>query len=112
MKAHLSRSHNVAGRSDREVEADAYISCCMCNFKQPFSEVTLFSNLRSHLRKHEMVACAFKNCNYRTNVYSSFNTQKIRKHVGSSDFYDNVVSAENDSTPLTYCADCVVEGLL
>ena len=54
-----------------------------------------------------MVACPFRNCNYRTNVYSSFNAHKSRAHGGSSDFEDGVVSVENDGTPAASSADGV-----
>ncbi|KAG9278069.1 hypothetical protein AMEX_G5864 [Astyanax mexicanus] len=106
LKAHLSRSHKNVGRLETEEAAHVFFSCHMCTCKQPFSEEALFGHLRSHLRKHEMVPCPFKNCNYRTNVYSSFNAHKSRKHMGSSDYDDSVVSAESGSAPATSSADC------
>ena len=109
MKTHLSRSHNEC-RINATEGAHAFFTCPLCDFKQPFSEATLFGHLRSHLRSREMVACPFKNCNYRTNVYSSFNAHKSREHVGSSDFGDNVVLADNDSAPVINTAECVDEG--
>jgi hypothetical protein len=63
--------------------------------KQPFSQETLFTHLRGHLKKRETITCPFKNCNYSTNVYSSFNTHKSRIHANSSDFSDEIVSTEN-----------------
>lgn len=73
-----------------------YFTRPMCGFKQPFSEVTLLRHLRGHLKSHEMVTCPFKNCDYRTNVYSSFNAHKSRKHAVavSSDFCEDVVCVE------------------
>ena len=110
MKAHLSRVHNDTPRIAAPGGAytgHALFTCPLCNFKHPFSEETLFGHLRSHLRSHEMVPCPFKNCNYSTNVYSSFNAHKSRKHVGSSDFDDNVILEENDSVPVTTTAESV-----
>lgn len=40
---------------------------------------------------HETVKCQFKNCDYYTNVYSSFNAHKSRTHpanVQSADISD------------------------
>lgn len=96
MKAHLSRSHNDSRRVDATEGACGFFTCPLCNFKQPFIEEILFGHLRSHLRSHEMVACPFKNCNYRTNSYSAFNAHKSRKHGGDSDFGECVVLADSD----------------
>ncbi|CAG5950792.1 unnamed protein product, partial [Menidia menidia] len=110
LKAHLSRCHSYAERLDIEKDAHTYYSCHLCNFKHPFSETVLFGHLKSHLRKHEMVACPFRNCNYHTNVYSSSNAHKSRAHSGNSDYEDVMVSVENDDTPATSFADGVDEG--
>lgn len=105
MKAHLSRSHNDSCRVDATVGACGFFTCPLCNFKQPFSEEILFGHLRSHLRSHEMVACPFKNCNYRTNSYSAFNAHKSRTHGGDSDFGECVVLADSDSAPVVVAAE-------
>lgn len=84
-------------------------TCPLCDFKQPFSEETLFGHLRSHLKSHEMVTCPFKNCKYRTNVYSSFNGHKSRHHGGSADFDDNLFVSEKDSAPVIPTAESVGE---
>lgn len=46
-----------------------------------------------------MVDCPFKNCHYRTNVYSSFNAHKSGNHPNCdvSDFKNEVVHTETDS---------------
>ena len=56
-----------------------------------------------------MVACPFKNCNYRTNSYSAFNAHKSRKHGGDSDFGECVVLADNDSAPVVVAAESLGE---
>lgn len=90
MKVHLSRSHND---SCRVVATEGPCG----NFKKPFSKEILFGHLRSHLRSHEMVACPFKNCNYKTNSYSGFNAHKSRTHGGDSNFGECVVLVDNHS---------------
>ena len=104
LKIHLSRFHKDtcrAGASGGAQAGHTVFTCPLCDFKQPFSEATLFSHLRGHLKNHENVTCPFKNCSYCTNVYSSFNAHKSRMHAGSSDFCDDIVSREGDSAPLS-----------
>lgn len=109
MKAHLSRSHNESCRVDATEGACGFFTCPLCHCKRPFSEEILFGHLRGHLRSHEMVTCPFKNCNYRTNSYSSFNAHKSRTHGGESDFGDCVVLAGNDSAPVAIAAESLEE---
>ena len=102
LKVHLSRFHKDTCRTDASEGAQgehALFTCPLCEFKQPFSEATLFSHFRGHLKNHENVTCPFKNCSYRTNVYSSFNAHKSRTHAGSLDICDDIVSTENESSP-------------
>lgn len=53
----------------------------LCKFAEPFNDTALFSHLRTHLKNNETVDCPYKNCNYRTNVYFSFNAHKSRSHL-------------------------------
>ncbi len=71
----------------------------MYGFKQPLTDKSLLSHLRTHLKHHEMVDCPFKNFHYRTNVHSSFNAHKSRNHPDCdvSDFKNEVVLTETDS---------------
>lgn len=97
LKIHLTRIHaKTVGPS--QAQCVTFI-CSKCGFKQPFNEKSLLSHLRSHLKKHEMVDCPFKNCHYCTNVYSSFNAHKSRTHPNCdvSDFKNEVVHTETDS---------------
>lgn len=80
LKIHLTRTHNQATvNSSNQNECISFI-CPLCSFKQPFNDKTLLSHLRTHTKQHEVVDCPFKNCQYRTNVYSSFNAHKSRNH--------------------------------
>lgn len=100
LKINLSQFHRDVCRtsaSDGGQAERAVFTCSVCSLKQPFSQETLLTHLRGHLKKHETITCPFKNCNYRTNVYSSFNTQKSRLHAGSSDFCEDLVSRESAS---------------
>lgn len=52
-----------------------------------------------------------RDCGYRTNVYSSFNAHKNRKHTRSLDICDDIVSTEKDnSASVISTADLDVEG--
>lgn len=113
LKIHLSRFHNDKdriGAGEGAQAARVVFTCPLCGLKQPFSEAILFSHLRGHLKNREMVECPFKNCNYSTNVYSSFNAHKSRTHPVSSDFCDGIVSTDDDSAPVISNADLDNEG--
>lgn len=108
LKIHLSRFHKevTSGGLCQELQLGVVFTCPLCEFKQPFSEEALLGHLRSHLRKHEMVTCPYKNCGYSTNVYSSFNTHKARAHAKSppSEFCEDICSM-NDGSEATIIAD-------
>lgn len=72
--------------------------CPVCRYKQPFNGKNILSHLRTHLKQHEMVDCPFKDCQYRTNVYSSFNAHKSRNHphCDVSDFKHEMFLTEID----------------
>lgn len=108
LKIHLSWIHKDTQRtldSEGSKTGSSFFSCPLCGLKETFSESNMFCHLRSHLKNHENVTCPFKNCTYHTNVYSSFNAHKSRKHSGSLDFCDHIVSIENGSSPVTSTAD-------
>ena len=96
--------------TDGSQSGSAFFTCPLCGTKQTFSEASLFSHLRSHLRNHEMVVCPYSNCSYSTNAYSSFNAHKSRNHAGSSNFDTNIVSSEKNGTPDTPAGANVEEG--
>ncbi|XP_053292860.1 uncharacterized protein LOC128453795 [Pleuronectes platessa] len=101
---HLSRYHipehrTSAGQSQEPVT----FRCPLCTYQHPFSESVLLSHIRSHLKKHEMVLCPYKDCNYSTNVYSSFNSHKSRVHRANlaSDFRNDIVSEHTQNPQST-----------
>lgn len=102
LKIHLTRIHTkTVVPSENQVGCVSFL-CPVCGFKQLFNDTSLLSHLRAHLKQHEMVDCPFKNCHYRTNVYSSFNAHKSRNHpdCDASDFNNEIVFTETDSQPM------------
>ncbi|CAG5927057.1 unnamed protein product [Menidia menidia] len=98
LKIHLTRPHsNTVLLSESQEGCVAFI-CLKCGFKEPFNEKALLSHLRSHLKKHEMIECPFRNGQYRTNIYSSFNAHRCRSHPNGdiTDFKNEVVHTNTD----------------
>lgn len=99
--AHVYHSMHLkfTERQMQEVQGKEYswYIHAICGFKQPFTEKAVFGHLRWHLRTHEIVACAYKNCAISTNVYSSFNSDKSRSYdVGAvADLFDDVSADDN-----------------
>lgn len=77
LRAHLSREHTEL------IPQRGLLSftCVLCHYSVFNSERQYFQHLGSHLRKFEEVACVFKNCNFKTNIYSTYATHRHRKHV-------------------------------
>lgn len=73
-----------------------------------------FQHINGHLRHNETVPCVFLGCTFKTNIYSTFNTHKNRKHNQHSlqDFQANVIrtcthfhQSDNSADGLTESAD-------
>lgn len=97
LKVHLSRIHSVkrvVGRDGHDLTFTQAFHCPVCDFKQPFVERDMFSHLRGHLRRKEMVPCPFRACKFKTNVYSTYNAHRCREHQNASD-YDVAVVVQN-----------------
>lgn len=64
------------------------------------SEKQYFEHLGSHLRWFEKVLCVFKNCNFSTNIYSTFATHRRRKHTWHSldDFKTEVLQKHPETS--------------
>lgn len=62
------------------------------------------------MRKFEVVACVFKNCNFSTNIYSTFTTHRHRKHHSHSpeDFKTEVLQNQS-SEPISAQDETYVE---
>ncbi|XP_059905303.1 uncharacterized protein LOC132455458 [Gadus macrocephalus] len=97
LSTHLSRYHTAQSSSCAEQsQGTVLFKCSLCTYQQPFSKSDVFSHLRKHLKNHETVTCPYKDCSYRINVYSSFNSHKSREHQEglASDFQTDIVSED------------------
>lgn len=94
LKVHLSRIHSdirVASGNSHELNINQAFHCPICEFRQPFVEREMLTHLRAHLRQKEVVPCPFRGCNFKTNVYSTFNSHKCKEHQNESNFDPEVV---------------------
>lgn len=72
----MSRDHTQTEQLGQSVS----FSCLVCNSYRFHTERQYFEHLAAHLKKHETVHCVFKDCDYSTNIYSTFASHKSRKH--------------------------------
>lgn len=75
LHAHLSRDHCQTNLGETVL-----FLCLICNISAFHTERQYFEHIGVHLKKHETVHCVFKNCDYSTNIYSTFVSRKSRKH--------------------------------
>lgn len=69
--------------------------CHVCSCKELATERDYFQHINGHLRHNETVQCMFVGCTFESNIYSTFNTHRYRKHNPHSltDFKPIVVSS-------------------
>lgn len=77
LKVHLSRSHSQVTSEKDDVQT---FNCQVCEFNASCSENDFFTHLRKHLKLMQKVQCPYLDCDFETNVYSTFNTHKSRNH--------------------------------
>lgn len=77
LHAHLSRDHCQTKKSGETVS----FLCLICNISAFHTERQYFEHIGGHLKRHETVHCVFNNCDYSTNIYSTFASHKSRKHT-------------------------------
>lgn len=77
LKVHLSRFHSQLASEKDYVQT---FNCQVCEFNEPCSENEFFTHLRKHLKLMQKVQCPYLDCDFETNVYSTFNTHKNRNH--------------------------------
>lgn len=89
----MSRMHTATQREELSYPSlmDYGFCCPVCTFRQPFIERQMFIHLRGHLKKKETVPCPFKDCSFKTNVYSTFNAHKCRDHQNSTNYDESIV---------------------
>lgn len=76
LRTHISRDHIQT----EQLRQSASFCCLLCNSPNFDTERQYFEHLGVHLKKHETVCCVFKDCDYSTNIYSTFASHKSRKH--------------------------------
>ena len=78
LNTHLCRFHR---RIENQQSVDFKFRCLSCDFLEPCSETEYFSHLRNvHLKVNHSVNCPYKDCNFRSSVYSTFNAHKCKEH--------------------------------
>ncbi len=87
LKVHLTRNHSQhvdAPQTSGSKESPLIFHCSLCEFKEPCSESEFFTHLRHHLKNNEKVQCPYNECNFESQVYSTFNAHKCKAHQLSS----------------------------
>lgn len=70
LKVHLSMWHaQKDGGKGRKIT----FLCQLCDFVEPCNEVDFFTHLRRHLKLKQKVSCPYQGCNFKSNIYSTFN---------------------------------------
>lgn len=76
LRCHLSKCHT---KTQKHAQNTTF-SCDLCDFRDVCDEKQIFSHLGLHLRSHQTVRCPFINCEFRTNVPSTFSSHRSRSH--------------------------------
>ncbi|KAF3851433.1 hypothetical protein F7725_013205 [Dissostichus mawsoni] len=89
---HTYKSHSKQ-QTPKPVEVPTF-QCHVCSCRELATERDFFQHINGHLRHDETVPCMFLGCTFKTNIHSTFNTHKNRKHKEHTlkDFKANVVS--------------------
>ena len=77
LKVHLSRFHSQMTQTSDKNDVQTF-NCQVCEFNEPCSENDFFTHLRTHLKLIQKVQCPYLDCDFETNIYSTFNTHKSR----------------------------------
>lgn len=81
LKVHLSKIHSKAHNAQLCETSQVTLCCELCDFSVPCTEADFFTHLRStHLKVNQRVQCPYKGCNFHTDVYSTFNAHRSKKH--------------------------------
>jgi len=86
----------------------------VCSCRELATERDFFQqHLNGHLRHNETVPCVFLGCTFKTNIYSTFNTHKNRKHNQHSlkDFQANVICTSTNLHQLDNSAGGLTESI-
>lgn len=77
--------------------------CQLCDFVEPCNEVDFFTHLRRHLKLKQKVSCPYQGCNFKSNIYSTFNANRRKEHKLDSEmiFKSQIVSENVSEEPWT-----------
>lgn len=77
--------------------------CQLCDFVEPCNEVDFFTHLRRHLKLKQKVSCPYQGCNFKGNIYSTFNANRRKDHKLDSEmiFKSQIVSENVSEEPWT-----------
>ncbi len=108
---HIYKNH-ANHQTQKEVEAFTF-QCRVCSCRELATERDFFQHINRHLRHYETVPCVFQGCTFQTNVYSTFNTHKSRKHNQHSltDFKAHVLSTSTQLDQSDNSVDVPTESL-
>ena len=108
---HTYKSH-AKQPTPKPLEVSTF-QCHVCSCRELATERDFFQHLNGHLRQNETVPCVFLGCTFKTNVYSTFNTHKNRKHNQYSlkDFQANLISTSTNLNQSDNSADGLTESI-
>lgn len=79
LKVHLSKIHTQA--QEPQLCEVTELSCQLCDFSALSSEAEFLTHLRrTHLKVNHRVQCPYHDCDFNTNVYSTFNAHVCKQH--------------------------------
>lgn len=93
LKVHLSMWH---AQKDEGKGRKITFLCQLCDFVEPCNEVDFFTHLRRHLKLKQKVSCPYQGCNFKSNIYSTFNANR-RKELDSEMIIKSQIVSENVS---------------
>ena len=83
LKVHLSKCHSQITHTE-EREHEHIFNCQLCEFNETCTEQDFLRHLRQHPKLFQKIECPYLDCDFETNVYSTFNTLKSRNHNQTS----------------------------
>lgn len=81
LHSHLSHFHNRSMDQLQTVDSQKRFRCLSCEFLELCTKNEYFAHLRNtHLKVNHKVGCPFKDFEFQSSVYSTFNAPKSKTH--------------------------------
>lgn len=93
LKVHLASWHTL---KDPGKAGQSVFHCQLCDFVEPCTENDFFTHLWRPLKLKQIVACSYQDCQFQSNVYSTFNAHKSKQHRNERTFKPDIVSETSD----------------